>query len=121
MLVGVPKELKDGEKRVALTPDAVKQLIAKGFRVAVEQGAGLPSYIKDEEYLAVNAEIAPDKHAIYSQADVVVKVNAPAADEIAMMKQGAGLLSFMYAHSNAALVEELAKHKFSPKAVKPVK
>jgi NAD(P) transhydrogenase subunit alpha len=113
MLVGVPKELKEGEKRVALTPDSVKQLIAKGFRVAIEQGAGLSSYIKDEEYLAVNAEVVPDKHALYSTADVVVKVNAPSTDEIAMMKQGSSLLSFMYAHSNQPLVDALAAHKIN--------
>lgn len=113
MLVGVPKELKEGEKRVALTPDAVKQLIAKGFRVLIEQGAGLASYSKDEDYLAVNAEIAPDKHAVYSQADVVLKVNAPQADEIALMKQGASLLCFMYAHSNQTLVDELKAHKIN--------
>jgi len=104
MIVGVPKELKPRENRVALTPDTVKELVKKGFTVHVEKEAGMRSFITDEAYQSAGATIQ-SKEVIYSNSDVILKVNAPDPDEVRMMKKGAVLLSFMWAATNPALVE----------------
>ena len=71
MKLSVPKETKQKENRVALTPDVVKNLIKKGFEVMVESGAGVNSFYNDEAYTAAGATIA-DKNKCYSNADVVL-------------------------------------------------
>lgn len=106
MIIGVPKETKFKENRVALTPDVVKDMVKKGYSVQVESGAGLNSYYNDEAYSTVGAKIA-SKQEVYSS-DVIVKVNAPAADEIASMKKEAILISLMWAASNPELVAQCA-------------
>ncbi|HEY4800565.1 MAG TPA: NAD(P)(+) transhydrogenase (Re/Si-specific) subunit alpha, partial [Bacteroidia bacterium] len=84
MKLSVPKETKLKENRVALTPDVVKGLVKKGFEIMIEAGAGLNSFYADETYTAAGASIA-DKNKCYSDADVVLKVNAPQPEEIALM------------------------------------
>ncbi|HXC07236.1 MAG TPA: NAD(P)(+) transhydrogenase (Re/Si-specific) subunit alpha, partial [Bacteroidia bacterium] len=93
MKLAVPKETKLKENRVALTPDVVKELIKAGFEVLVESGAGINSFFSDESYSAVGAQLVSDKNKIYADADVVMKVNAPAAEEIGNMKKEAILIS----------------------------
>jgi H+-translocating NAD(P) transhydrogenase subunit alpha len=88
MKLSVPKETKFKENRVALTPEVVKGLVKKGFDVLVEQGAGLNSFYADEVYTAAGATIV-DSAKCYSDADVVLKVNAPQPDEISKMKKEA--------------------------------
>jgi NAD(P) transhydrogenase subunit alpha len=107
MLLGVPKETKYKETRVALTPDVVKELIKKGYEIIIEKDAGILSYIKDEDYINAGAKIG-DKASVY-QADVVLKVNPPQPEEVASMKKGAVLISFMWALTNPALVEACQK------------
>jgi proton-translocating NAD(P)+ transhydrogenase subunit alpha len=108
MILGVPKETKIKENRVALTPDVVKDLVKKGFEVVVESGAGLNSFYNDEAYTIVGAKIA-DKNTVYSTADVLIKVNAPVAEEIAKMKKDAILMSFMWAATSPELVDACCK------------
>ena len=108
MILGVPKETKIKENRVALTPDVVKDLVKKGFEVVVENGAGLNSFYNDEAYTILGAKIA-DKSTVYSTADVLIKVNAPVADEIAKMKKDAILMSFMWAATSPELVDACCK------------
>lgn len=105
MKLAVPKELKFKENRVALTPDVAKGLIKKGFEVLVESGAGLASFFEDIAYQQAGAQIIPDKNQLYTSTDVLLKVNAPAPDEIAVMRRGTTLLSFMWAATNPALIE----------------
>lgn len=104
MIIAVPKETKFKENRVALVPSIVKDLVAKGFSVNVEAGAGMNSFFNDEAYKNAGANIISDKQNIYATADVVLKVNAPQPDEIALMKKEAILISFMWAATNADLV-----------------
>ncbi len=106
MIIGVPKETKFKENRVALTPDVVKDMVKKGYAVHIESGAGLNSFYNDEAYTAVGAKIA-SKQEVYSS-DVVVKVNAPASEEIASMKKESILVSLMWAVSNPDLVSQCA-------------
>ena len=109
MIIAVPKETKFKENRVALVPAVVKDLITKGFSVNVEAGAGLNSFFNDEDYKNAGAAIVSDKNTVYASADVVLKVNAPQADEIALMKRGAILISFMWAATNPELVAACEK------------
>lgn len=109
MIVAVPKETKFKENRVALTPDTVKELIIKGFKVEVQSGAGLNSFFSDEAYHAAGATIVVELSQLYNHADVVLKVNAPTLEEIGHMKKGAVLLSFVWAATNADTINALAK------------
>lgn len=102
MVLGVYKERKIKENRVALTPDAVKQLVAKGYECIVENGAGERAFFSNEAYTAAGAKVVD---SIFGTADVVLSVNAPETTEIASMKKGAILICFMYALSNEALVK----------------
>jgi H+-translocating NAD(P) transhydrogenase subunit alpha len=109
MKIAVPKETKERERRVALTPDVVQQLVKAGFECAIEANAGLNSYFDDESYRAAGATIVPTSKEIYATADVVLKVNAPSAEEVSWMKRDAILISLMFAATNPQLVEACAK------------
>ena len=105
MLIGVPKETKDRECRVALTPAITEQLVKEGFEIMIEKDAGLKSYFTDEAYIRAGARVADHVSTLYSTSDAILKVNAPLPAEVAQMKQGAVLLSYMYALVNPELVE----------------
>ena len=105
MKIAVPKETKEREKRVALTPDVVKSLITSGFECIVEKDAGLNSFFTDQSYISAGAKIIDDKKVLYSDADVVLKVNAPTEEEIRFMKRDSVLISFMFAQTNPGLVD----------------
>lgn len=108
MKLAVPKEAKAKENRVALTPDVVKDLVKKGFECLIETNAGMNSFFSDEAYTNAGGTIINDKNKLYAEADVVIKVNSPSADEIALMKKEAILISFMFAATNNDLVDALA-------------
>ncbi|MCB0430961.1 MAG: Re/Si-specific NAD(P)(+) transhydrogenase subunit alpha [Flavobacteriales bacterium] len=112
MKLGVPKETKEREKRVALTPTIIKSLISKGFQVVVEKGAGDKAFIADTQYTEAGATVA-EKQQVYADADVVLKVNAPLPEEVALMKRDAVLISFMFAATHPDLVEACAKQGIS--------
>ncbi len=103
MIIGVAKETKFRENRVALTPEVIKDMVKKGFQVRVESGAGLNSFYNDEAYTSAGAQVM-SKADIYGGSQILLKVNAPSPEEIATMKQGAVLISFMWAASNPDLV-----------------
>lgn len=106
MKVAVPKETQEGERRVALSPDVVKSLTNKsGFTCLIEKGAGMNSYFSDEAYEKVGGQIIENRQELFSQADALLKVNAPKPEEIQWMKSDAVLISFMYSYTNEALVK----------------
>ncbi|MCC6767991.1 MAG: Re/Si-specific NAD(P)(+) transhydrogenase subunit alpha [Bacteroidia bacterium] len=113
MILAVPKERKARENRVALTPDVVKDLCGKGFQVSVEAGAGLNSFISDQQYVDAGATIVQGIESLYQAADVVLKVNAPLGEEIALMKPGCVLMSLMFASTSPGLVEACAQQGIS--------
>ena len=82
MQVGVPTEIKTDEYRVALTPSGVRELVEHGHEVVVQAGAGEGSAIADAEYVAQGAQILPDAHAVFAQADMIVKVKEPQPVEV---------------------------------------
>src|SRR6476646_11778033 len=110
MLIGVPAETTAGEKRVATVPDVVEKLVKLGFRVAVESGAGDAANFPDEAYRAAGAEIA-DAARIWEGADIVFKVRAPSMAEVARMREGTTLVSFIWPAQNPELMQALAKKK----------
>jgi H+-translocating NAD(P) transhydrogenase subunit alpha len=95
MNIAVLRETGSGEARVALMPDSVKKLVSAKATVFVESGAGLGATRTDEDYAAAGAVIESDRHKLLSEADVLVVVNRPPADDFQKMKQGAIVLGFL--------------------------
>jgi NAD(P) transhydrogenase subunit alpha len=104
--IGVPRETRTRETRVAATPATVTKLVGLGYEVVVETGAGTASSFPDQAYEAAGARIAPAAEAW--GADVVLKVNAPATDEIGRLRDGATLISLLSPALNPDLVDALA-------------
>ncbi|OOG76176.1 Re/Si-specific NAD(P)(+) transhydrogenase subunit alpha [Algoriphagus sp. A40] len=111
MIVGVIKETKEFEKRVALSPDVVKLLKKKEFEVIIETGAGEGSYFSDQDYLDAGAQVGPAS-AVFSS-DVLLKVNLPTLEEITQMKTGSACISYMYAYQFPEVIEALNKKSIS--------
>jgi len=115
MKVGIPKEIQPGETRVAVIPDTVKKLVQKGLTVIVESGAGAAACFSDEDYRSAGAELAKSHQAVLGESDLVLKVVRPSAgeaglpDEVGQLKQGAVLAAMLQPHSQAALMQKLAK------------
>jgi alanine dehydrogenase len=96
MKVGVPTEIKTDEYRVAMTPSGVRELTRHGHQVVVQQGAGEGSAISDADYVAQGAEILPDADAVFAAAELVVKVKEPQAVEIARLRPGQVLFTYLH-------------------------
>ncbi|MBI6547331.1 Re/Si-specific NAD(P)(+) transhydrogenase subunit alpha [Xenorhabdus lircayensis] len=111
MHIGVPKERLSNEARVAATPSTVEQLRKLGFSVTVETGAGQLASFNDLAYQKAGADIA-ELHQVW-QSDIILKVNAPADNEIALMKEGATLVSFIWPAQNPELVAKLSERKIT--------
>ena len=103
MLIAVPAETQAFEKRVAATPETVKKLVAAGCKVIVEKGAGSLASVPDADYEAAGAALADGFAATCAAADLVLKVQAPDATELASLKQGAVVAAMFRPHSNALL------------------
>ena len=111
MKLAVPSELRPGERRVSLVPDVVKKLVASGWEVGVQAGAGAAASFPDAAYAEAGATVAPDAAAALAGAGLVVKVNAPDADEAARMPEGAALLSFFGAAQSPDALRALAARR----------
>ena len=120
MNVAVLKESKTSERRVALTPDVVKSLSKAGFKCGVESGAGVASGFYDKAYEDAGGLIFPDRAALLGDADVLLKVNAPTADELQLMRDGSVLISFLYAYTVPELVDLCLRKKISAFAMDAV-
>lgn len=96
MLVGVPKEIKDNEFRVGMTPAAVAELVHHGHRAIVEKGAGVGSGSPDEEYLRAGAELVERAAEIFERAEMVVKVKEPLAEERMLLRSGQILFTYLH-------------------------
>ncbi|WP_288442899.1 Re/Si-specific NAD(P)(+) transhydrogenase subunit alpha [uncultured Pantoea sp.] len=118
MLIGIPKERLANESRVAATPKTVEQLIKLGFSVTVEQGAGLRASFDDDSFIAAGASISHPQDVW--QSDIVLKVNAPDDSEIALMRAGSTLVSFIWPAQNPALLEKLAARNITVMAMDSV-
>ncbi|MBV8442140.1 MAG: alanine dehydrogenase, partial [Hyphomicrobiales bacterium] len=96
MLVGVPKEIKDNEFRVGMTPAAVAELVHHGQSAVVEKGAGVGSGSPDEEYARAGAELVDGPSEIFARADMIVKVKEPLAQERKLLRRGQILFTYLH-------------------------
>jgi len=106
-VIGIPKEIFPGEKRVAIAPEVAQKLIGLGFSVLVEKGAGDAANIYDDALTAAGGKIADTAADVWSGSDIVFKVRAPTDGEVAQMKQGQTLISFIWPAQNPELMEKL--------------
>ena len=109
MLIGVPRELLENESRVAATPKTVQQILKLGFDVIVEHDAGFKASFEDQAFLDAGAKIGTS--AEIWQSDIIFKVNAPTDEEIAQMKEGATLVSFIWRMQNPELMKNSPRRK----------
>lgn len=108
MNIGIPKEIKAQENRVSMIPGSVAELVKHGHRVIVQRGAGEGASYPDELYAAVGAEIVADAAAVFSAAELIVKVKEPQASEVAMLKPHHILFTYLHLAADMALTESLA-------------
>ena len=109
MRVGVPKEIKNHEYRVGLTPPSVAELVAAGNEVVVETMAGAGIDFEDRDYVAAGATILPDAKAVFAAADMIVKVKEPQAAEIAMLESRHLLFTYLHLAADKPQAEGLMK------------
>jgi NAD(P) transhydrogenase subunit alpha len=107
--IGTPREVFEGESRVAMTPDSALQLQKLGFDCVVETGAGSAAGFSDEAYVAVGVEIAATAAALWKTADVVAKVRPPNDTEAKRLKKSQTLISFFWPAQNEQQMGLLAK------------
>ena len=109
MLVGVPKEIKNHEYRVAITPAGVKEFINHGHKVIVEQGAGLGSAISDDAYRVAGAEILDTAQEVWARAEMILKVKEPIAPEYPLMREGQVLFTYLHLAASKDCTDALMK------------
>ena len=107
MRVGVPKEIKNNEFRVGLTPASVTELVAAGHEVFVETNAGAGIDFLDADYIAAGAQILPDAPQVFAAAEMIVKVKEPQASEIALLRPHHLLFTYLHLAADRAQTEGL--------------
>jgi len=126
MKIGIPKEIHQGEKRVATTPEAAAQIMKLGFSVSIEIGAGLDANISDEAYKAVGVEIVADTKLLWQQSNIIMKVRAPERnlildiEETDLLVPGTCLISFIWPAQNEELMQKLAANQVTVLAMDSV-
>lgn len=126
MRIGVPREIHEGEKRVAITPEAAEKIIQLGFEVCIESGAGLAANFSDDYYREFGVKVLPDAKSVWQESDIIMKVRAPevhpelSIDEIEMTKEGQYLISFIWPGHNPELMQKLAAKKLTVLAMDSV-
>jgi alanine dehydrogenase len=105
--VGIPREVKNHEYRVAITPSGVHELVRHGHEVYVEADAGVGSSIRDEDYVSAGATILPEADDVWATGDLILKVKEPIAQEYERMREGQTLFTYLHLAADKALTEEL--------------
>jgi alanine dehydrogenase len=118
--VGVPKEVKNHEYRVAITPIGVHELTSHGHEVYIQRGAGVGSSIADDEYVAAGARNLPDADEVWATADLVLKVKEPIEQEYHRMREGQTLFTYLHLAADKRLTEELLARKVTAIAYETV-
>jgi alanine dehydrogenase len=120
MIVGVPREIKDNEYRVAATPAGVRELEVAGHQVLVEAGAGRGSSIPDEAYVKYGAEIVDSADEVWRSADLILKVKEPVVEEYDRLREGQVLFTYLHLAAGKVLTEVLAERKVAAVAYETV-
>lgn len=111
MIVGVPSEIFPNELRVAATPKTVKRLQKQGFEVHIQRNAGAKANFSDKDFEDAGAKLVNTAAEIYGQSDIVLKVKEPSLEEVAMMREGLVMLSYLWPAQNQELLQKLADKK----------
>jgi alanine dehydrogenase len=111
MMIGVPREIKDGEMRVSLTPALCRRLTGLGAKVLVEKAAGANAGFTDAEYAAAGAVLVKSARAVWRQADLILKVKEPLASEYGLMKTGQGLFTYLHLAAGPELTRRLLQRR----------
>src|SRR6201997_3469709 len=111
MKVGIPREVKNHEYRVAITPAGVRELASHGHHVFVEKGAGDGSALTDDAFAAAGATIIPDADEVWGAADMVLKVKEPIAEEYHRMRPGLTLFTYLHLAADKACTDALIENK----------
>ncbi len=109
MIIGIPKEIKNNENRVGMTPAGVHELVHHGHTVYVQHTAGLGSGFTDEEYIAAGAQILPTIEDTYAKAEMIIKVKEPIEPEYALVRQGQVLFTYFHFASDLELTKAMVK------------
>ena len=109
MIIGVPKEIKEQEQRVALLPSATNQLTRRGHSVLVEKNAGLGTGYPDQDYVKAGAEIVEQAKEVFARADMIVKVKEPLKAEFPLLRRGQILFTYLHLAASKSLTEALLK------------
>ena len=126
LLIGVPREIRDGERRVAMTPDTAAQLARLGFALAIETRAGERASFSDDAYREAGVEIVDETAELWRRADVVLKVRPPqphavlGVHEADLLKESATLIGFIWPAQNPALLQHLARRRATVLAIDAV-
>jgi alanine dehydrogenase len=120
VIVGIPKEVKDSEDRVAATPEGVAELVAAGHRVLVETSAGDGSALPDGSFTAAGAEIVPDADAVFAAADLIVKVKEPQPQEYERFRRGQLLFTYLHLAADEPLTRFLLEREVAAVAYETV-
>jgi alanine dehydrogenase len=121
MIVGVPREIKSDEYRVAMTPNGVEELTRAGQQVLIESGAGVGSGISDETYAANGAEIVPSTADVWKRSDMIVKVKEPLADEWPHMRSGQTVFTYFHFAADEQLTRAVMKSGITAIAYETIK
>src|ERR1022692_762092 len=113
MIIGIPKEIKDQEYRVALLPSAVYQLIKRGHQVLVERNAGTGAGYPDEDYASAGATMVSDHAAAYEGVDLVMKVKEPLPSEYSLLRPGQILFTYLHLATSRSLTDALLKSRIT--------
>lgn len=113
MVIGIPAETREGENRVAISPDVVKNMVKAGFSVRIAAGAGIHAGQTDTMLQNSGASVVTGNEEIFSSSDIVLMVNPPEPDAVRTMKEGSVLISFLYAYTRPELVNSLIEKKVS--------
>ena len=120
MIVGIPKEIKNNEYRVSLTPAGAMELVRRGHTVYIQSGAGVDSGFADKEYQAVGAKLLPTIEEVYATAEMIIKVKEPIAPEYGLVRPGQLLFTYFHFASSEALTRAMIASGAVP-GVKPAK
>lgn len=120
MIIGVPKEIKNNENRVAITPAGVHALVNAGHKVVIEKSAGVGSGIEDSDFEAAGATILDKNTDVYEQADTIVKVKEPLESEYNLFKEGQALFTYLHLAPNPSLTHALLNKKLTAIAYETV-
>jgi alanine dehydrogenase len=111
MKIGIPRERKTLEKRVALTPDGASELTKRGHKVLIEEGAGAGSFFTNDDYLSAGCQVVPTLEAVWSGADLVVKVKEPHEDEYPFFRPGLALFDYLHLASMPDVATKLLESR----------